>query len=712
MARVQREAEVLASLNHPHIAHLYGIERHEGTAAPFLVMELVEGEDLAARVSRGPIPHAEVLPIARQVAEALEAAHEKGVIHRDLKPGNIMVTPDGVVKVLDFGLAKALDPADLSRSANLAASPTLTAASLPGVILGTAAYMAPEQAKGKPVDRRADIWAFGCVLFEMLTGRRAFEGEDVSDTLAFVLTKEPAWKALPPDTPSAVSSLLRRCLEKDSKRRLRDIGEARIAIDQAIVAPHEPPPAASPSARPWLWVATAVALAMGIAVPATWLLKPATEADSSLVQFEISPPEGVTFGSEWHAMSPDGTRLVFEGTASDGKRMLWLRSLEVRVAIPVLGTEGGTRPFWSPDGRWIAFTANGKLQKINLAGGVPQVICDTTLGGGTWNAEDTILFGETDRPIQRVSASGGVPTDAIGFDKERGEFTQDVPQFLPDGRHFLYGSNGKERGMKFYASLDGTRRFLYAGSNSPAKYAPNDAGGGWLVFVNGTQLLARPFDADKGEFTGDPMAVADSSAVGASFGVSANGRLFYRHNPIPLRQLTWIGRDGKTLGAIGDPGDVAWPKISPNQKVVVYTRNEQGNADIWLQEDGQANARRLTFEPGSDLAPLWISDDRVLYASQRGGDRLIVERQTGGVGREAVLLKVPASELPLTPRSVTPNGRLVLMNAGGGGTRRSYLLQRPEGTLQHLLEDQVHRQRVDLPQWPLAALQRRFWRRF
>ena len=258
----------------------------------------------------------------------------------------------------------------------------------------------------------------------------------------------------------------------------------------------------------------------------------------------------------------------------------------------------------------------------------------------------------------------------------------------PTGATFCTSSNGKERGMKFYASLDGTRRFLFTGSNSPVKYAPNAAGGGWVIFVNGTQLFARPFDADRGEFTGEATAVADSSAVGASFGVSTNGSLFYRHNPTPQRQLTWISRDGKPLGAVGDPGDVSTPKISPNQKLVVFTRTEQGNADIWVHDAGQLNATRLTFEPGLDVSPVWVSDGHILYASQRGGDRLIVERSTDGLGGETVLLKVPATELPLNPISITSNG-LVLMMAGGGGTSRSFSLQRPEGALRPLLPNQT-----------------------
>jgi eukaryotic-like serine/threonine-protein kinase len=682
MARFQREAELLASLNHPNIAHIFGVEERA------LAMELVEGDTLAS-----PLPIETTLNYAKQIAEALEYAHERGVIHRDLKPANVKVTPDGAVKLLDFGLARALGPGESGSSDfPVSHSPTLSvAATQAGMILGTAAYMSPEQANGRPVDRRTDIWSFGAVLYEMLSGEPAFKGESVPDVLGSVLKLDPDWRALPADTPPAIVKLVRRCLTKDRKQRLQAIGEARIAIEEAIVAPHEAVLAASASGsrrRPWLWVAASAALAVALTVPTTWLLKPAGEADAPLIQFEISPPQGITFGSEWHAMSPDGTRLALEGTASNGKRMLWLRSLDARAAAPIPGTDGGTRPFWSPDGRLIAFTANGKLQKISPSGGAPQVICDARLGGGTWNSEGTILFSETDKPIQRVSASGGVPADAIGFDKEREEFSQDSPQFLPDGRHYLYSSNGKERGMKFYASLDGTRRFLFTAPNSPVKYAPSAAGGGWLIFVNRTQLFARPFDADRGEFTGEATAVADSSAVGASFGVSTNGSLFYRHSPTPQRQLTWISRDGKTLGAVGDPGDVSTPRISPNQKLVAFTRTEQGNADIWVHDAGRANANRLTFEPGLDVSPVWVSDGRILYASQRGNDRLIVERSTDGLGGETVLVKVPATEFPLSPISITSNG-LVLMMAGGGGTTRSFSLQRPEGAIRPLLPNQT-----------------------
>jgi eukaryotic-like serine/threonine-protein kinase len=445
MARFEREAQVLASLNHPHVATIHGLEESNGVHA--LVMELVEGPTLAERIGGRAMPLDEVLPIAKQIAEGLEYAHEKGVVHRDLKPANVKLTTDGNVRILDFGLAKALEAP--VAAGNPSISPTLAlSATQAGVILGTAAYMAPEQARGAIVDKRADIWAFDVVLYEMLTGKQPFAGETVSDTLAGVLKTEPQWDTI----PVGMRRLVRRCLEKHPKRRLRDIGEARVVIEDILAGSAEEQPASAAKASrfskalrftPWVLVAL-----LALVLSATWLLRP-KPANSQLVHFELSAPEGNSFGGQnfnRYAISPDGKRLAFVAVTADGKRNLWLRLLESPHADRLPGTEGATALFWSPDSRWVAFSASGKLMKIDVTGGLPQVICDGN-GVGTWNREGVILFQDANGSIRRVSASGGEPISVLPMDVSRKESAQWNPQFLPDGRQFLYFSSASQSGF-------------------------------------------------------------------------------------------------------------------------------------------------------------------------------------------------------------------------------------------------------------------------
>ncbi len=405
MARFEREAKLLASLNHPNIATIHGLEDSGATRA--LIMELVEGPTLADRIRQGPVPMDEALPIARQICEALEFAHEHAVIHRDLKPANVKVTPDDAVKVLDFGLAKALegDPA----SVDIATSPTMSRmATQAGILLGTAAYMSPEQAKGKSVDRRADIWAFGCVLYEMLTGKMAFRGETVTDTLAAVIKEEPDWSLLPANTPVRIRVLLQRCLQKDPKQRLRDIGDARISLDEVISgAPDANAPASVPSLtresrRLWLVVAIAAVPVLVAAIFAYLYFRPKPPAAVQEVRFQVALPEKTTFSGGAPIVSPDGRKLAFILTGVDGKARLWIRSLDTLEAHPLDGTEGANGwPFWSPDSQSIAFSSTGKLLKVDVAGGPPQTLCDVNLVlGGTWNPDHKILFSPVGTLVQ------------------------------------------------------------------------------------------------------------------------------------------------------------------------------------------------------------------------------------------------------------------------------------------------------------------------
>jgi predicted Ser/Thr protein kinase/uncharacterized membrane protein len=449
MARFQREAEVLASLNHPHIAQIYGIEDNA------LVMELVEGEDLAERLKRGPIPLDEALPIAKQIAEALEAAHEPGIIHRDLKPANIKVRPDGTVKVLDFGLAKALEPGTgiADRGSATITSPAMT---MRGVILGTAAYMSPEQAKGKAVDKRADLWAFGCVLYEMLTGSRAFGGDDITDTLTAVMRDTPDWHALPAATPASIRKLLHRCLEKDRKKRLDSAAAARLEIEDALTTPgiDAATVAAASDVRAgrlaWSIAGAAVVAAVMLGVPAVRHLREAPSAAPPETRLEINTP--ATSDALSLALSPDGRHVAFVASR-DGVPLLWLRSLDSTTAQPLAGTEGASFPFWSPDSRSIAFQAGQQLKRLDLGSGPPRTIATGASRGGTWNSAGVILFANTPGSLSRVDASGGsiveVTTPGRGVNPR-------FPVFLPDGRHFLYygGANAPDPPGIYLAALD------------------------------------------------------------------------------------------------------------------------------------------------------------------------------------------------------------------------------------------------------------------
>jgi Tol biopolymer transport system component len=566
MARFTREAKVLASLNHPNIAAIYGVEDRA------LIMELVEGHDL-----RGPLPTSTARNYARQIAGALDAAHEKGIVHRDLKPANIRNTPDGGVKVLDFGLAKLGEPANDSPAAS--DSPTMTSsATRMGVIMGTAAYMSPEQARGQKVDKRADIWSFGVAFYEMLTGRRLFGGDTVSDTLAAVLKTDPDWSALPPDTPPAIRRLLRRCLDRDRKQRLADIADARLEIDEAMGGAPEPPAlAAVPQARAaWRWwnaILALVALA-GLAVAAEHFRE--TPPEPAAVRFQIPAPENASFGDMGLALSPDGRQLAFIATGADGRPMLWVRPLDSISAHALPGTEGATLlPFWSPDSRVIAFMVQGKVKKIEAAGGPPQTLCEVpgNVIGGSWSRDGVVIFGTPSGGLFRVPQAGGTPTRLTPSDDPNGEFGHLRPWFLPDGRHFLYFSRSvKQEVVGIYlATLDGKERRRLVATSQGGAYAPPAAGSrnGHLMFLREGTLMALPLDARRFEPAGDPFPVAEQ--VGARlamgfFSVSGNGVLAYRNGAAASRsQLVWFDRQGRALGAIGPPGDYgSGPTLSPD----------------------------------------------------------------------------------------------------------------------------------------------------
>jgi Tol biopolymer transport system component/predicted Ser/Thr protein kinase len=626
--RFEREAKVVASLNHPNICHLYDVGPN------YLVMELVEGPTLAERIAKGPIPPEEALKIAAQIAEALDAAHEKGITHRDLKPGNIKIRPDGTVKVLDFGLAKvgpASAPAGLE--AGPTQSPTLSmAATQAGVILGTAGYMSPEQARGEPVDKRADIWAFGVVLHEMLTGKRVFEGKTVSDTLAAVLMKDPDLTLV----PVKARKLVEACLERDPKRRLRDIGEA-----WRLLLIEEAPPAPVPTGPrlAWLWPAVAGVLLIATAALGYLYFQPA-EAPRVL-KFSIVAPEKAAFANSTPAVSPDGRKVALS-LVTGGQASIWIRDLDALESRLLPGTEGGVNPFWSPDSRFLAFFAGGKLKKIDLAGGPALPLCEALNNAlGSWSKDDVILFTPSIAGLSRVSASGGTPVPVTTVDSAS-EILHVTPWFLPDGRHFLYYAvSTKGRPAVYAGDLDSKTRRLVLEGNTNVVYAPPANGRqGYVLFARDQTLMAQPFDAAKAELSGDPVAVAqpvDHPNTGARFSASENGVLVYATGGAGgLGQLTWFERSGKQAGTVGSPGAIQWPAISPDGAKVAF---EQGDPpDIWVHDLARGSESRFTFGPQANMFAQWSADGgHIAFTSLRSQGITIAQRATSGAAQDEIL---------------------------------------------------------------------------
>ena len=645
ISRFQREAEVLASLNHPNIAAIYDLAEANGSR--FLVLELVDGETLADRVSRGPIPIDEALRIAQEICSALEAAHEKGVVHRDLKPANVKITADGKVKVLDFGLAKALE----STPANsvLSNSPTLSmAATNAGIVLGTAAYMSPEQAKGRAVDRRSDIFAFGCVLCEMLTGRPVFEGEDVTEIMSRVVTGEPDWNRLPSATPPAIRRMLQRALKKDPRQRLGDIRDARLEIEDALNAPPQAAakgPAGHPGAKWIAALAVAVALIIALAVPTVRHLR---ETLPSEMRLAINTPS--TAAPDEFALSPDGKYIAFIASG-DGVQRLWLRPLDKTEAQPLPGTDAADWPFWSSDSRSIGFFATSKLYRIDIGGGLPQVVTTAApLGrGGAWNADGTILLTPSaSSPVSRVAASGGEPVAVTHIDLGR-QTNHRYPYFLPDGRHFLfYGAGIPEESGLYLGSLEGGTPKRLTASDSHGAYLEPDM----VVFVQQGALLARRLDMERGELTGEPVKIADSVGYDSTnlgaFSVSKNG-IAYRSGAAERRQLTWFDRSGKAVGQAGNPDSNAlmYPDLSPDGRRVALTRTVLGNMDIFLMDLLRGGSfTRFTFEPTNDIDPLWSKDGtQIVFSSNRKGVFDLYRKPSNGVGSEELLLESPKAKV-------------------------------------------------------------------
>jgi eukaryotic-like serine/threonine-protein kinase len=647
VARFQREAKLLAFLNHPNIAAIYGLEEFGGTN--FLVLELVEGETLAEQLKRGPIPVEESLKLALQISEALEASHEKGVIHRDLKPANIKITADAKVKVLDFGLAKAF--AGEQTDLNLSNSPTLSnAPTQQGIILGTAAYMSPEQARGKIVDKRADIWAFGCVLFEMLTGRAAFSGKDVTDILAAVIRSEPEWNSLPANLHWRLREVIERCLKKDAKDRYHDISDVKVDIQKVLIDPSgvlvQPVTEAEPRTKlrqmlPWL--AVAIVLGAIIAGVAVWKLKP--PEPRQIMHFYYELPEGQQFSNlsmPVVAISPDGKQFVYSTPKG-----LYMSSVNDLSANLIAGTEESTQqPFFSPDGKWIGYfsVTDHKLKKVSANGGAPVDLCDVAqLAGASWYEENTIVYGQLPGDIMRISTKGGTPESIV---KAKSNFLSS-PQILPDGKSVLYSSTtggSADLKIRVQSLKSGKPKELFAGSW--AQYLPT----GHLAYGldNNSNLFIVPFDIDKLEVTGGAVPIVQGILQGA---IANSGTLIYLPGSATAdannqRILVWVDRKGNEEPLLAQPKFYKYPNISPDGTRVAITDYGGKTHDIWVWDLIRKTLTKLTFDGKENVCPVWAPDGkRIAFSSfghsNSGNDSGVYWKAADGTGQDEQLSSMP-----------------------------------------------------------------------
>ena len=651
--RFEREARLLAALNHPGIAAIYSFEEIPGSSSSsssppatrhVLVMELIEGETLAARLAKGPMALDQLLPIGMQIADALDKAHRQGIVHRDLKPGNVMLTKGGA-KLLDFGLAKVLAPA----------GPTSGATSLPtmaspqhltqqGTILGTFHYMAPEQLEGGDADARSDIFALGAVLFEMATGRKAFEGKSQASLIGAILKESPPpASSVSPMTPPALDRVIATCLAKDPEDRLQTAHDVKLQLQWIAEGGSQvglPAPVAQrrKSRERLAWSLAAAAALAAVALAIGFVRR--APVRPRMVRFEIATPPDIA-SIDAPRISPDGRTLAFDATDATGKTRIWIRPLDALKAHPLDGTDGTTRPFWSPDSRFLGFVAGGKLLKVDVAGGPPQKICDAPGGSdGTWSERGVILFdGTGPQPIRRVAAAGGTAVDAVKQDASRKERTVAWPEFLPDGRHFLYMATGEKPEDSVYriGSLDSQESKVLAPAQTLVSYARP----GYLLFVRDRTLVAQPFDAKTLRTTGEPVPLAEhvgTDSVGlARFSVSRDGTLVYRTGETGNR-LMWVDRSGKEGDAVGDPGDSRNPAFSPDGERLAYDRADpqRGKTDIWVRDLKRGVSSRFTFDTDDAFAPLWSPDGRrIVYTV--GAD--LFEKASEGLGEEKLLVK-------------------------------------------------------------------------
>jgi Tol biopolymer transport system component len=663
--RFTREARVLATLNHPAIATIHGLEDADGVSA--IVMELVDGPTLAERCQRGPLSVPEAVAFATHLADALDAAHDKGVIHRDLKPSNIKVTSSATIKVLDFGLAKT-DARE--RSANGAVptddhgrvtAVTTLGETAPGVLLGTAAYMSPEQARGHAVDKRSDIWAFGCVLFEMLTGRSPFARDTVPDTIAAVLEREPDWSSLPASTPEAIVRVLRACLEKDPRRRLRDLGDWALTVEPAA---QKAPRAGARSSMLW---AAAFAVCLGALVWSLFSSRREERGAAPLIRFDVPAAVELSESGQF-SISPDGRHLVFAGTGDDRVLRLWVKSFASPDTRPLLGTEAEVVPvippmFWSPDSQFIAFYADDKIKKVSRDGGAPDVLCSVpaTAVGGSWSQDGVVLVGNASGPLLRCSASGNTTVSPVTA--SRSDDRHLMPSFLPDGRHFVYlriSRSDPSRNGLYLGDLDlppdrqSDDRLLATGFGGA--YVSGADGKGYLLFVRNGALLASAFDADRRAMIGEPLTLA--TPVGAfldtAFFTASKSAVVYRSAGSDF-QLTWLDRQGKVLGRVAEPGPFSGLSVSlDGLRAVAIRQNRLNRADqdLWIVDLVRSTATRFTSDPSIESAPTWSPDGREIWYMVGTGRGEILRKPTGGASAAVTVIGATASP-ELNPSTTT-----------------------------------------------------------
>jgi len=644
--RLEREAKAVSSLSHPHICPLYDVGHENGV--DFLVMEFIEGETLADRLARGPLPIDEMLRYGVQIADALEKAHRQGIVHRDLKPGNVMLTTDGT-KLLDFGLART--DAVAGGDADLTVSPTvskpLTAV---GTVIGTYQYMAPEQLEGKTADARTDIFALGAVLYEMATGRRAFVAETQASLIGAIMHEEPQpVSSIQPMTPPALDRVIQSCLAKNSEDRWQTAHDVKlqlqwIAEGGSVVGLPAPVAARRKSRERLAWVAFAIAVLAATLFAVGYFLRAPEPPQQT--RFEIPPPaELATLGSP--RISPDGRHLAFRGVDSNGNAQLWLRPMNSVEARPLAGTEGARedgRPMWSPDSRHVAFFVGGKLKKVPVAGGPAQTICDADGADGSWSTKEEILYdGEATAPLMRVPAVGGIAKPEVSLEDLEGVTSLGWPEFLPDGEQFIFLADQLEDDTRvMIRSLGSDEGRVLMTSDSRVEYVEP----GYLVYVLNGMLVAHPFDADAGVLTGDPLPLADSigvSAVGlADFSASHDGTLAYRGGQTGARRLLWRDRSGREIGQVGEFAEYTNSSISPDgQRVVVDVMQPDGtNVDLWIHDLERGVASRFTFDAGYDFDPTWSPDgSRIVFSSSRGeGSNALYWKDSSGAGAAEPLL--------------------------------------------------------------------------
>jgi serine/threonine-protein kinase len=694
VSRFQREAELLASLNHPNIAAIYDFREANGSR--FLILELIEGETLADRIARGPVPVEEAFEIAKNICEALEAAHEKGIIHRDLKPANVKLTPEGKVKVLDFGLAKTLEVTPAQTASN---SPTLlsAAAMSGGVVLGTAGYMSPEQAKGQSADQRCDIFSFGCVLYEMLTGRQTFHAETVAETLAAILMREPDLNAFPPDLHPKVEELIRRCLAKNRKERWHAVADIRLEIAAIMADPHGLSLPANRDRARWplrqrsLPVVATVSLAVALTAAVVWIMRPSPSA--GLIRFSFVLPQDQHFtatGRHLIAMSPDGASIVYVAN-----QQLYLRKLSELEARPISGSLNiVTTPFFSPDGRSVGFFNDGKIKKIAITGGSAVVVCDSISNpyGATWALDDKIYFGQGPNGILRVSANGGSKPETVVSVKP-GEMAHG-PQVLPGGDALLFtlarGSDSWDSAQIVVQSLKSEERHVLISGGSDARYVAT----GHIIYALGGKLLAIPFDLRKLQIVGGSTPIGDgvmrataNQTGAADFSFSNNGYLTYipANGDLANRTLALIDRAGIQKSLDIPPGPYNHPRISPNGKQLAVHKEDVNigsldrGGDIWIYDlTGATAPRRLTFT-GQNSRPIWSRDgERIVFASERDGSNGLFSQRADTPGAAELLTKLEQNSGVLQPESWSPVGTL-LFTANAGGPSSIWMLSSGAG---------------------------------